>query len=363
MGHGWTSDYGNETTGDRLIRLSEVKEVFKNLVTRISAYRLPTHLGLVTFAGQVDVCIGHPLTPVLYDFQNRLSELSSDGSTAIFDALLKAKQMLGTFATVNPKAKCRIILLTDGEDNGSRHTPADVCKQLYDHDIVLDVIVIGRTATSDLFKIAKHTGGYAFNPTSRDLLFQTFLLDGFIDIHARIDVQKIPLCPWAKSVPKVADMQDKFSFPPRRPHVLENSSFISLHEAGRAVTRMGARTQRSTSSSWSSTMSTSSITVRSTRTSILSSPSGHGRIFLNEVSHMVDKKHPDMDVYINKANIGFWKVVMVGPPGSAYEQGTFVLSVDIGDRFPLEPPSVRFITPVLHPNITKVRHTINSYPT
>ena len=42
---------------------------------------------------------------------------------------------------------------------------------------------------------------------------------------------------------------------------------------------------------------------------------------------------------------------IAGPSGSPYEAGTFRLSVQIPDRYPLEPPRVRFMTPIYHPNI------------
>lgn len=70
---------------------------------------------------------------------------------------------------------------------------------------------------------------------------------------------------------------------------------------------------------------------------------------------MAANQHPYMDVYISESNMGFWKVVMQGPPASPYVKGTFVLYIEMGDGFPRQAPSARFITPVLHPNITKVR--------
>ncbi len=42
---------------------------------------------------------------------------------------------------------------------------------------------------------------------------------------------------------------------------------------------------------------------------------------------------------------------IAGPSGSPYEAGTFRLSVQIPERYPLEPPRVRFMTPIYHPNI------------
>ncbi|GMI56817.1 hypothetical protein ScalyP_jg9323 [Parmales sp. scaly parma] len=40
-----------------------------------------------------------------------------------------------------------------------------------------------------------------------------------------------------------------------------------------------------------------------------------------------------------------------GPPDTPYSAGIFILSVQFGMRYPFAPPSVRFITPVYHPNI------------
>ena len=42
---------------------------------------------------------------------------------------------------------------------------------------------------------------------------------------------------------------------------------------------------------------------------------------------------------------------ITGPTGSPFEAGTFRLSVQIPERYPLEPPRVRFVTPIYHPNI------------
>jgi ubiquitin-conjugating enzyme E2 T len=37
--------------------------------------------------------------------------------------------------------------------------------------------------------------------------------------------------------------------------------------------------------------------------------------------------------------------------GTPYEGGVFTVSIVIGERYPHEPPNVRFVTPVYHPNI------------
>ena len=51
--------------------------------------------------------------------------------------------------------------------------------------------------------------------------------------------------------------------------------------------------------------------------------------------------------------MGFWEVVMEGPPGSPCWGGTFLLHIDTGENFPIRAPTVRFLVPVLHPNVSK----------
>ncbi|KAK0086135.1 hypothetical protein PV325_003717 [Microctonus aethiopoides] len=42
---------------------------------------------------------------------------------------------------------------------------------------------------------------------------------------------------------------------------------------------------------------------------------------------------------------------ILGPIGSPYEGGVFKLEVEVDDNYPFEPPSIKFITPIYHPNI------------
>jgi len=76
---------------------------------------------------------------------------------------------------------------------------------------------------------------------------------------------------------------------------------------------------------------------------------------MNEIVAMTANENRWMEVYVNEMDMSFWKIVLEGPPSSPYEGGTFLLYVHMTETFPQTPPVVRFITPILHPNITKVR--------
>lgn len=46
-------------------------------------------------------------------------------------------------------------------------------------------------------------------------------------------------------------------------------------------------------------------------------------------------------------------VKLCGPKSSPYEGGVFELVINVPERYPFEPPVVKFVTPVYHPNIDK----------
>jgi uncharacterized protein YegL len=336
MGTSWVGGPNDFT------KLNEITQVFENTIARIIAYQmLDKQIGVVTFAERSKLRVARDISPLDHqEFRDMLGNFATGTYTSLWDALNKAKDMLLDFKSRNPKAKLRVIALTDGDDNDSWTKPGDICQALYDAEIVLDSVVVSGSSRSsiglDLFKISKHTGGYAFRPTSRLLLFQIFILEPFLDISVRPDIQRVAIQDFRHSEPKRPDMQTMYDFPPCRPHHLDEGSFIDLRDAFGGNMPNAVR--------------------RPATFDALYAPS---RILLSETVHIVAAQQNQpflerVDIYFNEADLTYWKIVMEGPPDSPYKNGTFIISVHITREFPRFAPLVRFITPILHPNITKV---------
>lgn len=334
-----------------LTRLDEAKNVFKDFVNRVVAQNLPTHMGLLTFSSQSKICELQSLHPLVVNSEAKLNNIQDGGSTAIWNALIKAEKMLVAYKEKHPTTTCRIIVLTDGEDNDSNTTPSLTCTRLLSNQIVLDAMVLGTQSTKDLFSIVKHTGGYAFNPKTRADLFRIFILESFVNIQMRPPISRLPIMDWNSTTPKPADMKTAFDLPPHRPHPNEHDGFVNLGDARRILARFSGSFP-----AWlrPSRPNSPATNVEYFGRSPSVGASGNGRVLLHEVKEMVENEHAYMEVSASESNMGFWKVWMQGPPGSPYEKGVFLLYVDIGEKYPTKPPEAKFITPILHPNVMKV---------
>ena len=54
----------------------------------------------------------------------------------------------------------------------------------------------------------------------------------------------------------------------------------------------------------------------------------------------------------------FWNAVIRGPKETPYENFIFKLAIIIPLQYPMLPPSIKFITPIFHPNVNFQTGTI-----
>ncbi|KAG9269923.1 ubiquitin-conjugating enzyme E2 T [Astyanax mexicanus] len=60
---------------------------------------------------------------------------------------------------------------------------------------------------------------------------------------------------------------------------------------------------------------------------------------------------PGIHCSFSEENLENIQAQIIGGSGTPFEGGVFNLEIKVPDRYPFEPPQVRFLTPIYHPNI------------
>ncbi|XP_033110669.1 ubiquitin-conjugating enzyme E2 K-like [Anneissia japonica] len=79
---------------------------------------------------------------------------------------------------------------------------------------------------------------------------------------------------------------------------------------------------------------------------------------LNEVQRSEEAANSLIELKLVESNCTHLRGTICGPPDTAYEGGTFNLDINIPETYPFNPPKVKFITKIWHPNISSVTGAI-----
>uniref|UniRef100_A0A6B2LP16 UBC core domain-containing protein n=1 Tax=Arcella intermedia TaxID=1963864 RepID=A0A6B2LP16_9EUKA len=78
------------------------------------------------------------------------------------------------------------------------------------------------------------------------------------------------------------------------------------------------------------------------------------RRIMRETQRLTSDSPPGITAAPYQDNLRYFQISMAGPSGSPYEGGLFRLELFLTGEYPMEPPKVRFLTKIYHPNIDKV---------
>lgn len=316
-------------------RMAVAKQVFNAFINRLIAYNFPTTVGLVTFGFRA--LISQPMTDVVENFRSAVDKINTGGDTALWDALHLAADQLIHLRKRDPNLKCRIICLSDGCDTKSTRRVEEVCQNLVRYEIVVDSVSIGDEDNVDLRTVSYLTGGYAFVPKKLEDAVGVCELEPVLSQHERPSIVR-PISPALLSAPgfRIATIHanptpfTRDDFPQRKSHPMLEDAFVK-------VSALQGRNQGSASDESQGGVQSRIRTRR----------------LLTEIRDVSVNPHPSYDVFVSEANMGFWKVVVAGPPDSAYEEAAFVLYLDMPEEYPRIAPKGRFVTPIFHPNISR----------
>ncbi|XP_012314898.1 ubiquitin-conjugating enzyme E2 T isoform X2 [Aotus nancymaae] len=70
-----------------------------------------------------------------------------------------------------------------------------------------------------------------------------------------------------------------------------------------------------------------------------------------ELHMLATEPPPGITCWQDKDQMDDLRAQILGGANTPYEKGVFKLEVTIPERYPFEPPQIRFLTPIYHPNI------------
>ncbi|KAF2114818.1 hypothetical protein BDV96DRAFT_575954 [Lophiotrema nucula] len=316
----------------RLTRLDVLKQMFDAFINRVLAYNFQTHIGLVTF--RTTAALTQEITHAVENFRHQLNNITAAGDTALWDSIAMAHDQLVQYQAKFPSARLRIICLSDGEDTKSKQKVHEVSMKLWKDKILLDAFCLGSDVNHDLQALAYMTGGYKFHPNSMEQAMAICELEPVLSQLERPDkdlpreARRNASNSWSKFQQAIRHVEldevSRDNFPERKQLEGLSESFVELGK-------------------FSGRFNMSDRAGGNLRLSRIHS----------EIRNSGAKVHPHYDIYICESNFALWKIVMQGPPGSSYANGTFLLYLEMGEEYPSFAPKARFITPVYHPNINR----------
>ena len=309
-----------------MTRLQAVKQLFHAFANRSMAYNLHNVIGLTLFA--TDIKVHSRVTELFERFKQKVDIVVAEGRTKLYDAIIEGIRQLTEFMGRYPGCRKRIICLTDGEDCLSKKSPLHTARLAMESGVTVDSVLIGY-GNRKMKSISLATGGCCFLPPSLTEALKLFEMEEVLTLASR---QCKPLC-------QLDSLDEAFL---RR---LENPTLYKYHEKPPRLIPLE--------------LSAPVVSVRTKLHRAASGPVGPGaggderrvRRILKELAIMQREKHPNLEIYPNENDVGFWRMLLTGPEFTPYQSAAFLLYVRFPLAYPEAPPEVRFITPIYHCNI------------
>lgn len=313
-------------------------------------YRIPCVQGLIRFNNRIkESC---PLSPLVPDFEEKgLKNLCPSGKTLLWDAISYACDRLVEFTKTSKgnkrfkNAVNRILVISDGEDTGSKMNLENVAKKMIDNNIIVDCVLVStKEKCKELVTLCHITGGLAFNPKTTNEGLLLFEKSAFLCIEERVENNNPVINGDRKTRPKLLKSSQI------------NADFI----------------QKAIKDARFDTTADNKILSRAVGESRLASP-GHicsinlntkitqprRRRILRELHYtamITDKDSPDHDpniiIYPFASCLDIWQVFLKGEDKTPYEGKWFFLCVTFPELYPVEPPVFRFISIPYHLNVS-----------
>lgn len=313
-------------------RLQAVKQCFYGFRDRTQRFADGSRhrLGLLSFSEKIKVHT--PPTGDFDVFEADIDAMKTDGTTAIFEAVVAACSLLEPFAKRYPSADLRVVVLTDGQNNCNTVRADDALKALAACGAVCDCMLLGGGADQDLRRLVAASEGVCVEITGLADAYEALESPAMVSLAARRG--GAPLTDRAAFRAKLAALPPLAACavapvqrgavsavaPSAGQRAFEQSSFTAALEDGAALKGWAGGDKSGTSAK-------------------------NKRIARElEALALVAGTY----VFPSADEPRFAKVLLAAPPASPYAGRLIEAHVVLPDDYPFKPPRVTFAHPVYH---------------
>jgi len=310
--------------GDIMTRIEAAQAFFRTYIDKYYSHEVAAVIGLVLFGEKIDLTF--PINRAFESFSTELGNLVANQSkTRLYEAILFATQTINSFkktcTELSPKCLCRVLCLTDGQDN-SGMDPYITYQYLKQSNVIVDSVAIGKEDHSKLSRLTRATGGSCFTVHNIQAGMELFEREAVVSLAVRQDFS-----PFSFNIQSKSDLD-----------AIGGEVFAKNEVQIKTDTKIQNKA-----------VNVTQIDVGKVINSTNNSGSSIARRILKEFNDF--GSDPNFIIYIDESDVSYWKVIMQGETGTPYQGGFFMITYQFPSEYPFKPPNVRFATPIFHCNI------------
>ncbi|KAL4469643.1 hypothetical protein ABPG74_004896 [Tetrahymena malaccensis] len=329
-------------------RIGAVNAFFSAFADKTLAYEYNHIVQLYWFDDRIEKKC--EFTKDMNHFIKLVDDANPRGSTRLYDALMEGINSLLQIKKKYPNIILRLIAMTDGEDNQSKYKPEEVAKQIVMNRITLDSFVVSKESFG-LKTITHASGGRCYCPQDLAIGMKLFEIETILSVRGRD--QPISNNQPLQNVEINLDiLRDK----PFDTEGIQVTHQAEINKQAGDVQDIIKKYQKVISQPTQNYQQLSSSSSSSSSTSAQQNQINHSNGCMKRLLRELEffPQQPEtykVKVFPEQDDITNWKVLMIGPEGSSYHQGVYMLYVNFPQSYPFKPPSVKFITPIYHCNV------------
>jgi ubiquitin-protein ligase len=309
-------------------RLEAVKQMFYGFRDQTSAYPNSSahRIGLLSYDNKIQ--IHTKPTNNFQVFEDVVDDMECRGSTAIYEAISAACDMLAPWKASHPTADLRVICLSDGQNNCHNVTAETALQRLFDLGALCDCMIVGKSPDASLLRLVAATEGICFQLDSLASMYECLESQAVVSLAAR-----------RNGAPKPAFRKKTV------PASLTSVKEAKAHRGALVVPQLASTPTTCVElpqfTSTAATGAQKRIQLELKKLQATVGPMADPNTQLPTGFHFFPAVN-------QQGHVDELKILMEGPFQTPYAGGAFELSLNFPANYPFSAPTLRFVTPIYH---------------